>query len=92
MNDPIVVTRPEDIQKIVSEAVREAVTGILPVSKTQEKEVYSNRDAMKFLGVSRSTLQRWREDKILSYRKINGTIMYTKSDLIKILDDNRCAK
>ena len=89
MKDQLVLARTEDIQKIVSEAVREAVTGIQPISKTPKKEVYSNRDAMKFLGVSRSTLQRWRDDKILPFRKVNGTIMYTKSDLLKMLDDNR---
>jgi len=88
MNE-LIITQPDELQRLVSDAVSKAVSGLSSDRKTQEKEVFSNRDAMKFLGVSRSTLQRWREDGILPYRKVNGTILYTKADLLEMLENNK---
>lgn len=88
MNE-LVITPRHELRAIIAEEVQKLKGGEPTSNPTPEKEVYSNRDAMDFLGVSRSTLQRWREDGILPFRKVNGTILYTKNDLLQMLEDHR---
>jgi len=89
MKDQIIVTSHDELQNLITNAVVRAVANLTTPKQRLTKEVYSNREAMQFLRVSRSTLQRWRNDGILPYRKVNGSIRYTRSDLEKLLEESR---
>ena len=54
-----------------------------------ELEVFDNKNAAKALNISISTLTRYRKKGTLAYRQIGDRILYTKSDLIALL--NECA-
>lgn len=87
----LIITQPEELEQIVTDAVNKAVSkkSQLKKGKKPSKEVFTNRQAMKFLNVSRSTLQRWREAGKLSYTKVENKILYRREDLEKLLEENR---
>ena len=84
----LVVTSPDDLQKIITDAVTAAIAGRTEPQQHQTS-VLTNRQAMSYLNVSRSTLQRWRNEKKLPYRQVQGKILYTRSDIDQLLDENR---
>ena len=86
MND-IVVTRSDDLQKIITDAVNAAIAGRTEPPREQ-KEVLTNRQAMQYLNVSRSTLQRWRNEGKLPYRQVQGKILYTRADIDQLLNES----
>lgn len=80
----------------LDEAVLDAVKEVLPfVAKDLEpperppKEVLSNREAREFLDVSKSTLQRWRDDGTLPYSKVGSSVYYERSDLLRVVREHR---
>lgn len=81
----------EKLDKVVEEAVSRAFEKFKPsdINFPEPKEVLTNREAMNFLGVSRSTLQRWRNDGKLPYSKVEGKIFYKREDLIGLLEVHR---
>lgn len=89
MNE-IVVTPQSELRRIISDEINHALSSVKPTEKeAPEKEVFTTKEAMRYLGVSRSTLQRWRKDGTIPFRKINGSIRYTRTDLDKVLETNR---
>lgn len=85
----IIISKTDELREIIRDEITKAV-GAIPQQKVPAgKEVFTNREAMDFLGVSRSTLQRWREDGLLPYRKIHGSIRYTRADLDKALEGGK---
>ena len=83
----IVVTNPDTLQQLISEAVQSALAGLPGKVETGEKQVYTNRQAMNYLNVSRSTLQRWRGEGLLPFRQVSGKILYKKEDLEALLEE-----
>lgn len=86
MNE-IVVTPQNELRRIIADEINQALSARPAKKEAPEKEVFTNREAMKYLGVSRSTLQRWRGDGTIHFRKINGSIRYTRDDLDNVLEE-----
>ncbi|MEX0844361.1 MAG: helix-turn-helix domain-containing protein [Balneolaceae bacterium] len=82
----LVITPQNELRQIVADEITKALESNKPTKPAPNKEVFTNREAQKYLGVSRSTLQRWRADGILQYRKINGSIRYTRDDLDALME------
>jgi len=59
-------------------------------AELQEKWL-SSEDAAKFLGVSKRTLQRYRESGKIPYSKDSRMIWHKQSDLVKYLNKNYCS-
>ena len=53
-----------------------------------EQIILNNEEAADKLGVDKRTLQNWRDDGILGYRKVRGTIFYTLADILHMLNSN----
>lgn len=88
METNIVVTPQSELRRIIADEINHALSSVKPTEKKPtDKEVFTTKEAMQYLGVSRSTLQRWRADGILKYRKINGSIRYTRADLDAMLEE-----
>jgi len=89
----LVVTSEEELQRLLDEAVAatlpEHFTGASLPGKEPPKEVLSNREAMEFLDVSKSTLQRWRDDGTLPYSKVGASIYYEREDLLRVVREHR---
>lgn len=75
----------------------------IPVQKTLEEiakqfkvfmeekdwKVYSNDEAAMLLGVSKRTLQNWRDKGLISYHQIGSKIYYSKEAIQQFLNENR---
>jgi len=70
------------------EAIREIVAfelhkikGNLKAEPVEEKKWLTNKEAMEYLGLSKSTLSRFRQDGTLSFTKLGNNIYYLKRDI-----------
>ena len=87
MTQKIAVLTNDEVEHIIKEAVASAI------KKTRKpdrplKEFYSNKEVMKLLSVSRSTLQRWRDKGTLQYHKIDGSIYYKRENIESLFESN----
>lgn len=63
------------------------------VELSSHKEDYVDIDNMcKLLGMSKRTLQMWRDDGIIPYSKIVGKIYFKVSDVIELLETKKYGK
>ena len=88
----LIVTTKKDLQRIVNDSVEAATAKILSqVQQTASgvpKAWLTNREAMDFLGLSKTSLQRYRSSGRLPFSKIGGNIYYKYSDLVAVLEAN----
>ena len=82
----------EDLRRIVEEVVQAEVTRALERSAPTlgarpeaSKEWLSNREAMRFLSLSKATLQRLRSSGALPFAKVNSAVYYRHEDLTHLL-------
>ncbi|MGZ4053382.1 MAG: helix-turn-helix domain-containing protein [Bacteroidia bacterium] len=54
-----------------------------------KKELLNNEEMMKFLSVSKRTLQYYRDKGMLSFIQIKGKIYYKYEDIQEFLNENR---
>ena len=87
MKDIIVISK-EDLSGIVDKAVTNAIERSQPVPRT-EKQWLTNPEAMEYLGLSRTTMQRYREAGIFPFTKVESNIYYRFSDIEKALKERR---
>jgi predicted DNA-binding transcriptional regulator AlpA len=91
----LVVTSEEELQRLLDEAVAAtlpehfASSGPPDGTSRPPKEVLSNREAMEFLDLSKSTLQRYRDDGTLPYSKLGGNVYYEREDLLRVVREHR---
>ena len=85
----LIVTTKKDLQRIVDASVEAATAKVLArlnPTKSGPKEWLTNREAMDFLGLSKTTLQRYRASGRLPFSKIGGSIYYRYVDLVAVLE------
>ena len=89
----VVVTDEEEIQCLFDKAVEATLPQLFEklssAGREPPKEWLSNREAMEYLDLSKSTLQRYRDDGTLPYSKLGGNIFYRRDDLLHVLQQNR---
>lgn len=62
------------------------------VRQAVEKKFYDNADMMQLFNVCSRTLQRWRDEGIVPYKKVGGKIYYLAQkvdDLMEAEDDEQ---
>ena len=87
----IVQTTPAELRNIIREEISLIRSSHLEAAARQEspKEWLSNAEAMKYLTLSRTSLQRLRTGGRLPFSKLGaGTIRYRKSDLDQLLENS----
>ena len=87
----VIVTSKKDLQRIVNASVEAATAKILAQvqpAASGPKEWLTNREAMAFLGLSKTSLQRYRSSGRLPFSKIEGSIFYRYADLVAVLEEN----
>lgn len=89
----LLVTSEEQLDRLLSEKVEAALSRVLnsrpDSARPPPKEWLSNRETMEYLDLSRSTLQRYRDDGTLPYSKLGQNIYYRRSDLLAVLEEHR---
>lgn len=90
--DALVLTSKEDLQRLLDEALDETIPRLLKELKfpaERSKEWLSNREAMDWLDLSKSSLQRYRSSGKLPYSKLGGNVYYRREDLLRVLEEHR---
>ena len=90
----LIVMTPTQVKALINEAVerafREAVQVVIAeLHRHGPKEWLTNAEASAYLGLSKTTMQRYRSAGTLPFSKIGGTIYYRRSDLIHMLEHHR---
>jgi len=80
-----VIVLPEELQTILQEIkdLKELV-----IQNSVSDPIFSTESVMKLMGVSRRTLQTWRDDGIIKFSSIKGKFYYRLSDIKTLLDNN----
>lgn len=87
----LVVTSKAELQRVIDASVEAATLKLLSrlqPTGTGSKEWLTNKEAMDFLGLSKTTLQRYRASGQLPFSKIGGNIYYRYPDLVAVLEAN----
>ncbi len=87
----LVITSKRDLRELIDESVRGAVKFDRPDpgnALAPPKEWLTNREAQVFFGLSKSTLQRYRNSGKLPYSKTGGCVYYRRIDVRQLLEAN----
>lgn len=88
----IVTTTPEEFRAIVAEELKIHAANLLGTLLPREgvvKRFITNEEAMRYLGVSRTTLARYRKNGTLPYAKLEGgaaPVYYRLADIEALLE------
>ena len=88
----VYVASRRDLDEAVLDAVKEVLPFVakdLPEPERPPKEVLGNREAQEFFDVSKSTLQRWRDDGTLPYSKVGSSVYYEREALLHVVREHR---
>lgn len=86
MKNVIIATHFE-LEELISDAVKNALKDLDKVDRS-ENRIYTIRQAMHYLNVSRSTLQRWRKEGKLNSIKVDSKVLFRQEDLDEMLTQN----
>jgi len=87
----LIITSKSDLQDLIEASVREAINSSSDIQKKdgdRPKPWMTNREAQAFYGLSKSTLQRYRNSGRLPFSKIGGRVYYRRSDMVRLLEEN----
>lgn len=91
MSAKVYVASRRELDEAILDGLKEALPFVaegLEPPERPPKEVLSNREASEFLDVSKSTLQRWRNNGTLPYSKVGGNIYYKRADILRMLEEH----
>jgi len=79
-----------DLQKFKNELFDELkmLFGDQPIL-LENKKWLKNKEVMRMLNISQSTLQTFRSNGTIPFTKIGSTLYYDKLDILKLLDENK---
>ena len=64
---------------------------ILSKSQNFKKEILTNQDVKDLLGISSTTLRKYRITGKITYSKVDNILYYKYDDVIKFVESNRCS-
>lgn len=74
---------PEKLVSIIKTVLREELQQLLLSLRSNNEDSYlSRKEAAKFLKISTTTLYTLDKTQVLSARRLNGKVLYLKSDLL----------
>lgn len=71
------------VEKIIGEIRK------LKDDPSKKKQWLRSKEVQQMLGISASSLQNLRVNRVIPFSKIGGTIFYNIDDILKLLEDNR---
>ena len=84
--DSIIFLSSAELEKIVRDAVKSALAEVR--AKEREKELMNFRETKEFLGISASTLNKWKAENKIPYRRLGKRIFFKKDEIIKALENS----
>lgn len=85
----VIVTTPDELSAIISQAVRQEF-GTIVRQATMQKTIFTEKEAAEYINQAAGTLRQWRnQSRGPAYLKDTRGIRYQKSDLDAWLASNR---
>ena len=88
--DSIIFLSSVELETIVRDAVKSALSEVN--SRQNEKELLNFKECCEFLGISASSLNKWKSKNLIPYRKLGKRIFFKKSEVLKALEDSNYYK
>ncbi len=80
--------RRDDLVTLIRESVKEGFTSVKQDAVPTD-DFINEKDAAKFLMVSKATMNLWRKSGVLPFYRIGSRIRYKKSELLKAAEIKR---
>ena len=92
ITDPVIVVALSQLRGLISEAVQEALgdaIGQLNAKSDSDGEWVTTRHLVAELGVSKSTIARWRANGLPYAKATGGVVLYKRSDVNQFLENGK---
>ncbi len=88
-----IILSPFTIDELL-ESFRSVVKEELHLSnqKKQEKELMTTNEICEFLSISLSTLNKWKAENIIPYKKMGRRVYYDRAEVKKAMEDSNYHK
>ena len=87
----LILTSKSDLRDLIDTSMREVMrehAGDAEHERKFEKDWLTNQEAQEYLGLSKSTLQRYRDSGLLQYSKVGNRVYYQWAELLRLLDSS----
>jgi hypothetical protein len=71
----------EELFGLIQKAVNEAV------NRKQEKELLNFKETCNFIGISSSSLHKYKSKNLIPYRKLGKRIFFNRNDVMKAMNE-----
>ena len=91
METPLIGITLPHLRTVIGEEIERRLAKALPSGQPGDKpgkDWLTNKEAMKYLGLSRPTLQRYRTSGKLPYAKIGSSVYYRRADVEALLEQH----
>jgi len=75
---------PDQLENLIRDAVRSEL------SKQKEKKLMNFNETIQFLGISRSTLNNWKAQGRLPFKKLGKRIFFSREEVLSSLKETGC--
>ena len=84
MNDNIILfsISKNELETLIRTVVHSELT------KKNEKELMSTKELCSFLGISLSTVNKWKAEGIIPFRRLGKRVYFDKEEIKKAMKDN----
>ncbi len=86
--DRIIVTTPSELQELISKAVSDGISAA--ANQRNAKELMSFKETCQFLGVHASTLNVWKKEGRILYRRCGKRIFFCREEVLSSLKETGC--
>lgn len=82
--DELVVIKRDDLKILINEAVQEAFSKLKKPKR--EYKLMTTKDLCDFLDIHASTLNKWKKENRIPYKKLGKRVYYDSEDVINSLE------
>ena len=79
-----------DLLILIKQSVSEALTESKKIEK--EKELIDAKEVIDWLGISLSTLNKWKAENKIPYKRLGKRIFFVKSEVLKALEESNYSR
>lgn len=87
MSEQIWVSLPKaELENIIENSIRKALTETKKIEK--ERELLNADQLCKWLGISLSTLNKWKAENKIPFKKLGKRVFFQKAEILKALKES----
>lgn len=90
MTDKIVLLSSTELERLVRSAVREEL--VAAGNQRKEERLLNAQQLCEYLGIHRSTLNLWKAQNKIPYRRLGKRIFFNQQEILDALEDSNYSK